>query len=78
MKIIKKPKIPDQTCSVCGCVIKIGQKDLIFENTPLKLTGLVKNRFKCPICCFENRVNFKENKTEEKETAEESTEDSEK
>ena len=60
MKIIKKPKIPVQTCGVCACIVQIKTKDLVADS------GEVKDSFKCPICCAKNKVNFEKAITEEK------------
>lgn len=68
MKILKKPKIPEQTCKKCGCVVKITPKDLVPDNSPLILTA-VKDCFKCPICFTCNRVKF-EKENEKTEAAE--------
>lgn len=71
MKILKKPKIPVQTCKNCGCVVKITPKDLICESVS-NYTTPARDFFKCPICDAENKVRFeKENKlAKEKESME--------
>lgn len=53
MKIIKKPKIPPQTCRICGCVVHIKTKDLVAS-----ALDVVKDSFICPICCASNTVKF--------------------
>lgn len=59
MKIIQKPKIPEQTCEKCGCVVQIKTRDLI------PYFGEEKDHFKCPICFRKNEVNFKGNESTE-------------
>lgn len=55
MKIIKKPKIPIQTCRCCGSVLEVEHKDLRYS-----AWSLAKTIFKCKFCKTENEVNFKE------------------
>ena len=57
MKIVKKPKIPVQVCTKCGCVIQIKTKDLTLD-----YAGETKTYFKCPICWTKNAVKFNETK----------------
>ena len=53
MKVIKKPKLPLQTCKLCGAVLKVELKDL-------KTNGFVmaKTDFVCKVCKATNEVKF--------------------
>ena len=48
MKIIKKPNIINQKCSVCGTEVEITHKEI------------KKKVWKCPFCATKNKVVFKE------------------
>lgn len=55
MKIIKKPKIPVQVCTKCGCIVQMKIKDLTLD-----YSGENRTHFKCPICWTKNEVKFNE------------------
>ena len=54
MKIVKDPVFPEQTCNICGAVVKVTKKDL-------KHNGWVmaKSDWKCPVCKASNRLHIK-------------------
>ena len=55
MKVIKKNKLPNQTCIDCECEVKISWKDLQIDHCSCR-----RNLWKCPLCNATNLVKFKE------------------
>lgn len=57
MKIVKDPVFPEQTCRICGAVVNITKKDLIYNGW-----DMAKSDWKCPVCRASNKLHLKENK----------------
>ena len=60
MKIIKKYKLPNQTCNRCECVVRIKWKDI-----KRGIIGISKDTWICPLCHEFNSVKFKEEQKNE-------------
>lgn len=55
MKIISKPKLPNQTCKYCHTKVEILYKDLKYNSASLR-----KDIWRCPLCKAENDIIFDE------------------
>ena len=54
MKIVKDPVFPEQTCNICGAVVQVTKKDLIYNGW-----AMAKSDWKCPICKKSNTLHIK-------------------